>query len=368
MDPFCQAAARLRRRCAVFWKLNRAPVLRVVAPAARRQDVAGSLRWEEAQPECLRPLIVVADPFEDAESYFAAVSRRVVEAYHDLSKAARDAGIAMIAVTEATSSVPVVGAVTTARRASEALPAGLHGLTVLLLPSRVADEVAWTGQISALARTVSVSSAGAGDPGGGVRWMVHDAPAGPLESVLGEGVELPVDEGGVFDFWKAAMMKPEPRASASGPNGTRHRARRSRAREMAALRAHLVTAADRLRAREPGKAIVSFRAAQKICAGASLPVEEASILMAVAGMELAAAAPGEAAASYRRSAELASRAGAPGLACQARLGEGGAELLSARPQEAAVAFELAAELAESAGAGPLRVEALRMAAIARATR
>jgi tetratricopeptide (TPR) repeat protein len=340
-----------------------------VVPDAQRGDLVGALRWEEAQPDCFRPLCVVEEPFEDAGSYFSAVSRRVLETYEGLRGAAREAGIELPDVKEAASPLPVVAAVKTALDAAAALPASLAGLSVLLAPARLQDEAAWAAQVDAVSKTVkTLSRAGAKrDDSGGtrdVRWIVHDRPGGPLQRALGEGVELSLDEGALFDFWKGMLARPAQAAESSqsgaaAPSGT------LAAPDAVALRAHVATAAEHLRAGDPRRGAESFRAAAALCAHAGLLVEEAGMRMAVAGGELAVPAPAQAVVEYRRAAEAAESGGAATLACQAKLGEGAAELSQKRRAEAAAAYERAAELAQEAGAAALHVEALRMAGACR---
>jgi len=370
MDPFVQAAKRFVAHSAMLWRVGKVPVLRAVAAAEQRGDLVNALRWEEAQPECRRPLIVVEEPFEETGSYFEAVTRRVLEAYERLRKAASDTGVTLPEVIAATSSEPVVQAVKTAEVAAAGLPATLDGLTVVLAPERVQQGPLWAIQASALlkaATALAKTKRAARAPG--VRWIVHDVSGGWLAAPLGEGVAFAIDDGALFAWLKKATeqaaTKPDaiaaPQVPAAEPATTSADA--LPANGAAAVQRHVIAAAEALRAREPARAVESFRGAQSICAAEGRSVEEAGILLALAGAQLVASAPGEAVSSYQAAHVLAAKGETWTLACQAKLGEAGAELLKKRHRAAAEVYGEAAALAVKAEVPALRMEALRMAGV-----
>lgn len=339
MDPFVQAARRFSSRCSMFWKLGKTPVLRAVAPPSLAADLVQVLRWEEAQPQCRRPLVLIEDPFTGTPADFETVTRRLLDAYAILQTAARDAGTPLPDVAPAVSTEPVVSAVQTAERAAAALPPTLDGLTVALVPERVHTPADWLAQAGTLLKTVAaLSKSGPDGRGRRVRWILHDAPAGPLAELLGAGVELGLDEGALFAWWRDST------ASRATP-----------------LRRFMADGVEALRAGEHDEAITSFRLAQAECAKAGQLDEEAAVLLAIGGTQLGARAPSSAAVSYSAAADLATTGEAWSVACQGKLGEAGAELLQKRHRPAALAYGDAAALAEKARSTPLRIEALRMA-------
>lgn len=370
MDPFVQAAKRLATHSALAWKVGGVPVLRAVAAAEQRSDLIQALRWEEAQPECRRPLIVVEDPFAEGKGYLEAVTRQVLAGYELLRTAASEAGVTLPEVQETSSPEPVVQAVKTAEVAAAALPASLDGLTVVLAPERVRDDASWAALAAGLLRAATVLSRtdNAARPQA-VRWLVHDTSGGALAAALGEGVEFALDDGALFAWMKKAGERAPSGArpgGASGTAGTREPLSPPETLSVdgaAGLQEHVLAAVEALRAREPRRAVESFRAARAICAGEGRGAEEAGIVVSLAGAQLAAANPAEAAASYRVAVDLATRNETWPLACQAKLGEAGAELLQRHHREAARAYVEAAGLAARAEVVALRVEALRMAGV-----
>jgi hypothetical protein len=233
MDPFVQAARRFSARRAMFWKLAKRPVLRAVAPPSQTEDLLQFLRWEEAQPECHRPLVVIKDAFTGAPAYFEIVTRRILEAFATLQAAALEAGVVLPDVLRAISAEPLVAAVQTAERVSGALPQALEGLTIALVPARVQELGEWAAQVGGLVKAVTaLSTTGPNGQRRRVHWMVHEWPGGPLAAVLGSGVELALDEGALFAWWRDAGRSRLPDAPAVPPEPEHGRAvrrgRRSR--------------------------------------------------------------------------------------------------------------------------------------------
>ena len=239
MDPFVQATKRFSAGAAMFWKLKKRPILRAVAPASQTADLVRALQWEEAQPHCLRPLVIVTDAFPGEVPYFEAVTARITETYASLREAAEQAGIALSELPVVTSSEPVVTAVQTSEDVASALPAHLDGLTIALVPSSIAEPGAFSDRVATLARTVTAL----GDPDRRVRWIVHETPGGPLRAVLGTGVDFSLDEETLFTWWRDTTAR-----SGGTPEGQKRRAA-------------IHEAIDALRANEPGEALKTLQAA-----------------------------------------------------------------------------------------------------------
>ena len=363
MDPFVQAARRFTSRCAMFWKLGKRPVLRAVAPLSHAADLAQVLRWEEAQPECRRPLVIVEDSFAGDPAYFEAVTRRILEAYAVLRTAAQEAGTALSDVAGVVSAEPVVAAVQTAEKAAANLPATLDGLTIALVPGRVQEPGDWAVQIAGLVKAVkALSPTGPDAQSPRVHWIVHESPGGALAGVLGSGVELVLDDSALFAWWRDSASRPRPGPTAR-PMDADSAARGEAPVPASALRSAIAGAVETLRANDPGAAIASLRSAQAICAEAGRAEDEAAVLVALGGAQLVAQVPRDAAVSYRAASELAKKVEEWSLSCQAKLGEAGAELVPMHHRAAASAYVEAADLAERAGSAPLRIEALRMAGL-----
>ncbi|MFO0588740.1 MAG: hypothetical protein U0441_14415 [Polyangiaceae bacterium] len=239
MDPFVQATRRFCAGAAMFWKLGKRPILRAVAPASQTADLVRALRWEEAQPHCRRPLVIVTEAFPGEVPYFEAVTARIAEAYALLCEAAKTRGLTLSELHIPPSSEPVVTAVRTAENAASALPPHLDGLTVALVPSAVAQPGAFSDRMSALVR----AAAALRDPDRRVRWIVHEAPGGPLRTVLGTGVDFAFDEEALFTWWRDRTAR-----GGGTPEDTKRRAA-------------VLDAVDALREGDPESALKTLEAA-----------------------------------------------------------------------------------------------------------
>ncbi len=351
MDPITRASKVFLKEAAACWKARRGHVLFMEADASSRGDLVKTLRLAEWDPSCRRPLFLFEGEFTEARGYFAALSAKMVRDYEELRRGAAEEGVPLPELEarpgsgdEEPSAPALAGS--RARSIVRAIEGKLEGIDIALVPKRVSMRPAFRDAAALLAAAVVT-------PGGGLRLLVLDAPG---------GVPSPIAEGRTAHF----RVDPDELAAylkdLGNGNTESERAPAPASRE---LRDLILAAAQASRLGDHTGAERSLAQARTICQRRGWAVEEAALLVAMAGALLAAGAMDRAAATYHLAFTRATQNGASPLAAQAALGEGAVRMLQRRPVEAIHAYARAGEAAERGQIPMLQVEACRMEGVAR---
>lgn len=369
MDPITRASKVFLREAEAHWKARSGHVLFLEADASSRGDLVKTLRLAEQSPSCRRPLFLFEAAFIEPAAYFAGLAATLVDDYRALREGAAEEGVSL----EELSDRPSPGdegapacelSGFRAREITRALAGKLEGIDVALVPRQVADPVAFGEAVAAFAAELKDS---------GARLLVLSARGGPLASVAeGRTAHFLVDPDELAEHLQnlgttepggphaPLATTPLPARAGPGAEGDAAGARSPDARASRELRALLLAAAQASRKGDHEGATRMFEEARARCAAQGWAVEEAAVLLALAGSFLAAGALDKAAASYHEASKSAARAGAAKLAAQAALGEGAVRMQQKRYGEAMEAYAAAAEVAEAGQAALLLVEARRM--------
>jgi tetratricopeptide (TPR) repeat protein len=369
MDPITRASKVFLREAAAHWKARRGHVLFLLTDPSSRSDLVKTLRLAEQSPACRRPLFLFEEAFDEPKAYFAALAVSLAKDYDALKKGAAEEGVALAelpaqpkAGEDRASGSGLVGLRT--REIGRALEGKLEGIDIALVPRQVAAPAAFRDAVTALAAELLTS---------GARLLVLATPGGPLSGeVEGRAAHFHVDPDELAEYLKNLGNSPSngppvppphrPVPGSASADG-KEEPGRAGAPEVAAsgeLRRLLLSAAQASRKGDHGEARRLFGEAREQCAGQGWIVEEAVVLVALAGACLAAEAPDDAAASYEAAFTLATRKEAHSLAAQAALGKGAVRLQQKRYVEAMGAYAAAADAAERGQTSMLQVEARRM--------
>jgi tetratricopeptide (TPR) repeat protein len=351
MDPITRASKQFLMEAAAHWKAAKGHVLFVAAEARFRGDLVKTLRLAEASPSCRRPLFLFEGAFVEEGLFFSELEASLVADYEALRKGAAEEGVSLAGLEggpragesslpasdpgkslprDVRQSLPRAGA--RAREIAAALAGGLDGIDVALVPKQVASPEAYSDAVARAAGELAAKA-------GGVRLLVWAPPGGALSKMTdGRTAHFRVDEAALAEHLRNMGNDSEGKT----------------------LRGLLLSAAEATGKGEHAEASLRFGEARRWCRARELVVEEAGVLVALAGCQLAAGETEDAAHTYREASLLAGDKGALPLAAQAALGEGAVRLQQKRYPDAVVAYRAAGALAQQAKIPLLQVEALRM--------
>ena len=350
MDPIMKATKSFLVEMDALWKRGPGPALRMVADADDRGAVIKALRLAELSPENKRPLFLHEAPFIEQGAYFAGLAGAIDADYAALRAGIAGEGVQLPPFLSTSSAgesryLPMGRALRAVERASVLLGPRFEGLTLALVPGRIEDTAMFRAGVEAIlcAPLGERTRIAIFDPGGlalgrilekrGARFQIDAAALGAFLDQLGQRGSL-------------------------GPGA-------AEAPRKSPLRDHLSAAA---RATEQGHlddALAHFRAARAICRAEGRTLEEATVLMALAGVFLARKTPGLAMTAYEDAAVIAVKANAWALASQARMGAGSVAMSMDWYRDADTSYHAAAEAAERAEVPVLVEEAKRMVGVCR---
>lgn len=313
MDPVMKATRSFLAEMELMWNRGPEAAVRMVADADDRGAVIKALRLAELSPENTRPLILVEAPFAEQSAYFAGLAEAI------------EAGRA-------------------APREGGAAENGL-AFTLALVPTRIDDAARYRAGVEAIL---------AAPFGERIRIAIFD----PGGLTLGRILERRQARFHVDAAALGAFLDQLGQRGSLGP-GAAEGPRRS------LLRDHLSAA---VRATEKGcrdDALAHFRAARAICRVEGRTLEEATVLMALAGVFLAGKTPTPAMTAYEDAAAIAVKANAWALASQASMGAGGVAMSMDWYRDADTSYRRAAEAAQRACVPELLDEANRMVGVCR---
>jgi tetratricopeptide (TPR) repeat protein len=332
------------------WARDPGQALRMVAEPADRGAVVKALRLAELSPGNKRPLFLYEAPFLDQGDYFAGLARAIEADYLALRAGVAAEGVILPPFFLTSSAgearyLPLERALRAVDRASILLGPRFDGLTLALVPERIAS--------TAIYRTSAAAIGGApfGERG---RVAIFD----PGGHTLGRVLELRQARFHVNAAELGAFLAQLGQRPSRGPGAVEPP-------PSSLLRDHLTAAARATEQARHEDAIAHYRAARAIYRAAQRTLEEATVLIALAGAFLAAETPALAMTAYEDAAALALKANAWALAAQARLGAGGAAMGMEGYVDAAIGYRAAAEAATQAEVPELVQEARRMEAICR---
>lgn len=365
MDPITRAARAFMREADAI--LRAGEPLRMIAGPSQRTNVVKALRVMELEPENRRPFFVHEAPFEAAEDYFNGLARKIRDDYEQIREGLAKDGVALPPFTlnepDALKGSSLERAALHVERASTLLGDGFEGVLLALAPAKIASADAWRESVSALLRARWPPR---------VRLAFLDAEGGPLESILGaKGARFSVDPDELWAHLKevsaaadeAASSKPLPPNAAEA----RRRFEQETGRKLPSpeggkrLRALLLEAGEHTGKGRHEAAAEAYGKARALCQEEKLALEEAMILMGLAGLSLTMRLPDRAITCYQRAAEIGAEQGNPTLVCQAWMGVGGVKTMQKDYLPAIKAYESAATAAKEANVPALCIEALRMA-------
>ncbi|WP_437841687.1 hypothetical protein [Sorangium sp. So ce1153] len=327
-----------------------------------------SLRVWEMERENRRPFFLYEEPFIDKAGYFEGLCKRLGDDYELLRKQAAQDGVELSPFTpqdpqRVAGMPPLERAVVHVERAGALLGERLDGVLLGLLPRQVRDAAAWRQSVAALARAPWSTR---------VLLSFFDPPGGPLESVLGaEGARFSVNRDELFDYLR--QLATNKSAGPAGPpppvptEAQREEYERRTGQKLMspdegrALRTVLMDAAQHMSRGRHAEAAEAYRSARHICQAHGMLLEEATILVALAGLALAVRAPDQALECYRRAVAIGREKESFQLVAQAWLGTGAVFMMQKEYVRAAQAYEAAGDAARTAGVPTLRIEALRLA-------
>jgi tetratricopeptide (TPR) repeat protein len=361
MDPITRASHVFLRDAEAHWKRRRGHVLFMEADPSSRGDLVKTLRLSEQSPWCRRPLFLFEAAFIEPVSYFAALSARLASEYEALRRGAAEEGVCLHELPERSvpgdrdASAPALAGAR-AREIARSLEGKLEGIDIALVPVQVERPLAFCEAVTALAAELKSASA---------RLLVLSARGGPLSDMAeGRTAHFHVDPDELAEYLKnlgsaGSAGPPAPTATPPGPDRDTA-ASPGGARAAHELRALLLSAGQATRRGDHAGARRLFEQARAWCAAEGRTIEEAAVVVALAGACLAAGLPERAATSYQEAIALATGAKAPALAAQAALGKGAVWMQQKRYSDAVGVYAVAAEAAGQAQAGMLEVEARRM--------
>lgn len=350
MDPIMNATRSFLAEMDAHWKRGPGHAVRMVAEPADRGAVIKALRLRELSPENKRPLFLYEAPFLEPATYFAGLAEAVEADYLALRAGVGGEGVILppfFSMSGAGESryMPMERALRAVDRASVLLGSDFDGLTLALVPERVEETAIFRASVQAILCA----------PFGARGQIAIFDPAG---LTLGRILEHQRARYQVNPAELGAFLEQLGQRPSCGP-GAAPAPRRS------ILRDHLTAAA---RATEEGRrddALAHYRAARAICRAEERVLEEATVLIALAGVFLAARTPALAMTAYEDAAAIALKAQAWALGAQARLGAGGVALSMEWYMDAEASYRAAAETASKAEVPELVEEARRMEAVCR---
>jgi hypothetical protein len=351
MDPIMKATKSFLAEMEALWKRDPGPAVRMVAEPADRAAVIKALRLGELAPENKRPLFLHEAPFMERSAYFAGLAEAIEADYAALRAGVAEEGV-LLPPFPSTSSAgesryrPMERALRAVERASVLLGPKLDGLTLALVPSRVEEE--------ATMLRASVEAILCAPRGERTRIAIFDPGGLTLGPILEQRrVRFEIDAPALGAFLEQLGQR-----GSRGPGA-------AEAPRTSLLRDHLSAAARATEASRLDDALAHYRAARAICRAEGRVVEEATVLMALAGLFFARQTATLAMTAYEDAAALAVGATAWALAAQARLGAGGVAMAMEWYADADTSYRAAAEAATRAEVPDLAQEALRMGAVCR---
>ncbi len=368
MDPITRASRAFLAEADAFWHADKGPLLPMIADVSSRPDLVKTLRLAELALENRRPLFLYEAPFTAVRAWSDGLASVIAEDYEALREGAAKEGVTFSPFPPATlgpgeNHPPLARAVWAMDHAAALLASRLDGVLVALLPAQIEDARAYRDAIATLAATrLSLR----------VRLAVHHPPGGPLEGVLGgEGARFEVDPTALTEYLKQLGTSGEsqgpPVPPPPAPTEEQKRAFEAKAgRKLPSpetgrtLRTLLLDGATATGRRDHEAAASHYREARLLCQREGLPLEEATLLLALGGACLSWGLPELASDAFEQAAAIAQALDAWPLVCQAWLGVGGAQLTAKQYEAAAVAYGSAAEAAKRAEIAILGVEALRL--------
>ena len=350
MDPIMKATRGFLADMEALWNRGPSPAVRMVAEASDRGAVIKALRLAELSPENRRPLFLYEAPFVEQGDYFAGLADAIEADYAALRAGVAGEGVKLppfysMSAPGESRYMPMERALRAVGRASVLLGPKLDGLTLALAPARVEGTALFRASVEAIL---------CAPPGRQTRIAIFDAGGLMLGRILEQRrVRFHVDASELGAFLDQLGQR-----GSVGP-GAVEPPRRS------LLRDHLSAAA---RATEKGHredALAHFRAARAICRAEGRTLEEATVLMALAGAFLAGKTPTLAMTAYEDAAAIAVKGSAWALAAQARLGAGGVAMSMEWFMDADASYRAAADHATRAEMPALEEEASRMEGVCR---
>lgn len=350
MDPIMKATRSFLGETEALWKRGPGNALRIVADPADRGAVIKALRLAELAPENKRPLFLHEAPFLEHGDYFAGLTEAVEADYMALRAGVSEHGVLLPPFFSTSSAgesryMPLERALRAVERASVLLGPRFDGLTLALMPERVEETAMFRASIEA----ILCASLGARS-----RIAIFD----PAGLTLGRILEqrracFQVNQAELGAFLEQLGQRPS-----LGP-GAGEAPRRS------PLRDHLSAAARATEERRSDDALAHYRAARAICRVEEKATEEATVLMALAGMFFSKNTPALAVTAYEDAAAIAVKTQAWALAAQARLGAGGVAMAMEWYMDAEASYHAASEHACQADVPALVQEARRMEDVCR---
>lgn len=368
MDPVTRAAQRFLAEAEAFFRAGKGPILPIFADIPERTSVMKALRLAELDPENRRPLFLYDVPFIEESTYSTALCQGIEQDYEQIRRGAEEEGVTLppFAPKERTLSEdhsPLERAVLAIERVALLLGERFDGVFVAFIPERIDDALGFKNSVATLAATRFSAR---------VRLALLSTPEGPLRDVLGEeGAHFYVDQEELFAYLSQLGTRgsagPAEAPKPALPEESRRAYEEATGRRLPTavaaerLRALLLQAANESRRGQHVVAAARFRDARALCQSESLALEEAMVLLALAGTCLAAGSAELAIDAYEKAAEIAEGVDENEVACQAWLGVGGAHMTDNHLELAVAAYRMSAAAAARAQMTVLQIEALRMA-------
>lgn len=367
MDPITRAHQNFLREAKALFGAGKKAFVRFVCDHENRGDMLKSLRIWEAERENRRPFFLYEEPFRSVDDFFDGLSKQVAEDYARIREGAEKEGVALPAFTlhdpaRVATLEPIGRAVVHVERAAALLGERLEGVLLGLLPKQIHDDAAWQQSIEALSKVPWSSR---------VRLGVLDGPSGPLEGSLGEvGARFEVDRDELFAYLKQLVSNQSagpPLASKPAPTeAQRQEYEKASGQSLVSeedgrrLRLLLMEAAEHLGKARYADAAQAYGQARGLCQLYGMRLEEAAIMIALAGISLALGSSEKAVECYKIAADIGREKEHFQLEAQACLGIGGVRTMEKDWLPAAKAYEMAADAAKRAKVPALRIEALRL--------
>lgn len=367
MDPITRAHQSFMREAKALFGAGKKNIVRFVTEHEHRGDMVKSLRIWEVERDNRRPFFLYEEPFRSVDSYFDGLTKQLIEDYGRIREGAakEDVVLPAFALQDAAGVAtlePLGRAVVHVERVAALLGERLEGILIGLLPKQIHDSTAWQRSIEAWTKVPWSSR---------IRVGLFDPPHGPLENIAGEvGARFVVNRDELFAYLKQLVtnesagppVAPKPAPTEAQKKEYEERTGQSLmpAEDGRRLRLLLVEAAEFLGNARYADAADAYGRARGLCQLYRLPLEEAAVLFALAGMSLALGNSEKAVDCYRQAAEIGRKEKQFHVVAQAYMGMGGVYMMAKDWPAAAKVYEMAADAAKQAEVPALRIEALRL--------
>ncbi|MCC6554435.1 MAG: hypothetical protein IT372_15765 [Polyangiaceae bacterium] len=272
MDPVTRAARAFVAEVDLFLRRYPGRVMPLAAEHSTRAEMTKALRLAELAPANRRPLFLYEARFGDARRYFDGFVDAASEQYEAIRSGVAEEQVLLPALSlSGLGGSAAPRALAASERIAELLGERFDGILVAFVPDAVAHGQAWRAAITELGIIQRSPQ---------VRIAVHSPPGGPLTRVLEDGgPRFEIDRPALFAYLKAlgATKSEGPKGWSQGPVEV------PSAESAVKLRGALLDAAAASAAGRHVEAASRYREARALCSADGLLLEEAMVLLGVAG-------------------------------------------------------------------------------------